>query len=570
MSKNDAMAAERTVATLAARLESDPHLAAEMQRARRQFFQGATGQVTTLPGAADSAAQRFREWLLLERESEVLGAVPIEVPSYAAAAVDLPESLPGVFLVLGSTAKSVEARDQQDGTILDLLVPADSLLAGDLLVGRLFSEGSGRWTPSRAVAVFRPGADLAQAFLRDVQRIGLDRRLQQIELEHLMMHRPGQLARGEAVAPSAPAPVVVGVPLEHLEADLDLLLQRVGSGQEAAVISQQLAMAVRPGPIIGPLLDELAFDTTADLDQARRLLLELWNAHHASSVSETPEPDEPAAAPGETLGERLVRTLDEGLSQKRDVDDLFAQLERMAGIEPDPEDEEDVVGEEEDDEDDREDARPMPAPSEDEAAGNLAPLVEEYGWETGRDPQLLGPLRLLAELQQNTPLPHADLEAVTSQDVMRLLLHVYLASGPSERAARVRSAFAELREFYRWAAASQEIAVTGVLEGCHGPMLDQLDRLQAAGQELSTPSAPSVRPTIVQVDELAPTGCGVRDDDGDDHWMAASASALQHLRVGDLVLGALAPDDDSPSTGIGRGWQGLVVVLPADAKSLME
>jgi hypothetical protein len=594
---------ERIVAELAQRLLQEPRLRSELQRARREFFPVGADGVAVVPGAADAAERRFHEWFLLERESEALGVVPTEVPPFQDLAVDLPDTMAGVFVVQPLVGGVFCARDLQDDSDLELNVPAATLHAGDLLVGRLYDLGAGRWQPSSALAIFRPGIELAKAFQRDLQRLGLERRLFQVELEHLLLHRHRQATPlRPATAPTAvvPAtPVAPGVPLEHLEADLDRLLAAAGSDLAAADISQQLANAARPGPVLGPLLDELAFDTVVDLDRVRSLLLEIWNAHHEGEPPAA-EIDPGTALPGETLGERLVRTLDEGLSQKRDVAEIFAQLERMAGIEPDPDDEDDAAmlrqdrpdsaddeddaaGEDElgrgpapfDDDDDDDDAAtdPEPQPRRDTDAtaevgdGDLGPLVEEYLWERQRsaDPAS-SPLRLFAELQQNAPLPHRDLEQVTSTDVMRVLLHVYLGSAPSQRAAAVRAAFTELRLFYDWAMHEQELDLADVPAGCQGPLLDQLDRLQAAGVGLSTPGAGKSRPGILEVDDLGKDGFGARDDDGTDHWIAASAAACQHLRVGDLVLGALQP----ASAGKPRSLAGLVVVLPADARTLME
>lgn len=619
MNADEGNAAERVLVAMAAHVQRDPRLYAEEQRARREFFRLGPGLAAPAAGPAIGAAaeRRFLEWFLLEHDSAVLGAAPVEVPPYADLALELPESITGVFLVQPITHGLVQARDLQDDTTLDLSVPTESLRGGDLLVGRLWAEGAGRWSPSTALAVIRPGAQLAIAFTRDLQRLELDRRLRQIELEHLLLLRPNPA--GGVLVPADTATV----PLEHLEADLDRLLQASGSEVAATDVSQQLGLASRPGPVMGPLLDRLAFDSVVDLDRARALLLAIWNAHHA---------DDPPAAendglvaeelgggagtpPGETLGERLVRTLDEGLAEKRDVAELFAQLERMAGIEPDPEDADDLLanatagedaahateddeadgdesgarprasfaGDDADDEADGDDGSGRPrdprlqrasqdeaddgGDDDDAASGDLGPLVEEYLWEQGRgeDPAA-APLRMFADLQRNTPLPHNDLEQVTTADVMRLLLHVYLASAPHERAAAVRTAHEQIRGFFAWAVAEQEIPVGGVLAGCRGALLDHLDRLQAAGEALSTPGRGGGRPGILRVEELGKGGFGVGDDDGGTHWVQASETGLQHLREGDLVLGALQP----AGAAAARQFVGLVVVLPADAKALME
>lgn len=625
MSRDEAKATEELVAKLAAKLAADPRLRAEVQRARREFFgaeaRAADDRVAAVPGAASAAEHRFAEWFALERSCDTLGDVPVELPAYGEFADDLLGSQAGVFLVQDAIGGAVSARDLQDDTVLDLMVPPQSLREGDLLVGRLFPSGPGTYTPSTACAVFRPGVELGRAFARDLQRLELDRRLQQVELEHLLLRRPEQ-TRSPTAAPAAAGQVAgtpasddpPAVPLEHLEADLERLLREAGSELSAATISQQLALVARPGQVIGPLLEEMAFDSDVDLDRLRDLLLQIWNAHHIEDedAADAVEGPVPGAAPGETLGERLVRTLDEGLAQKRDVADLFAQLERMAGIEPEPEDVADDAADADADgggraanvrhpagfdaEDDElegpddafedEQERTADAASThreagrrrsdvDEAeetsfgdpdAGDLEPLVEEYLWESGRT-NAETPLRLWTELQRNAPLPRVDLEQVTAADLMRLLLHVYLGAAPTGRAAAVRDAFAELRLFYEWAASTQELDFGSVLTQCQGSLLTQLDRLHAASQALSNEQRPASRPGILQIEDVGPTGFGVRDDDGGTHWITTAQSVAAQLQVGDLLLGALAP---SRSGGSQRTLQGLVVVLPEQARELME
>ncbi|MEO6596302.1 MAG: hypothetical protein ABIP94_16255 [Planctomycetota bacterium] len=603
MTRNDARAAEVAVARLAQRLAADPRLQAEILRARREFLGSEVPAGPQLRGAADTAEHRFSEWFALERESEALGVVPIELPHFGRDATELEDSLVGVFLVLTAEPTGVDARDLQDDAVYELAVPHESLQPGDLLAGRLFAVASNQWTPSTAAAVFRPGADLAEAFRRDVRRLDLGRRLRQVELEHLLLRRHEQTRSPTSTpAPSVPSvpsvPPAPSVPLEHLEAQLDKLLQAGGGHLTAAEVSQQLALAHRLGPVMGPLLDQLAFETNIDLDQGRRLLLEIWNVYHGTAETEAvaPSSDPAGAVPGETLGERLVRTLDEGLRQKRDVDDLFSQLERLAGLEPGASDDEEnpydderedneldddglddaeLEGEEREDDDADEQAESI-----DRAVGDLGPLIQEYLWEAGReDDPAIEPLRLWVQLQANAPLPNSDLDLVTGTDLMRLLLHVFLGSPPSERAACVRAAFAELGKFYAWAEKTQELELTSVLQECQGPLLDQVDRLQAAGLALSTADEPSTRPTILQIEDLGPAGFGVRDDDGGHHWLEASASTVAALREGDLAIGALAraagdvtkshgPKSHGPKSH-GQRLEGFVVVLPQDARALM-
>ena len=561
MTNDEVPSHTRLVAELARSVSQNPRLSGELQRARRQFFGEDEAQLV------DQAAEhRFAEWFLFERESESLGAVPTDVPPYAEMMEQLDESFAGVFLVEG-VSPEVTARDIQNGELLEL-DDAKALQTGDLLVGRLYQTDKERWTTSAATPALRPGRALAEAFLADLQKVELGRRLQQIELEHLLLKPHGGVIVSDAPDVQGPAPSPL-VPLEHLEADLDQLLRSVGDRHDAEAISQQLAAAPRPGALIGPLLDQLAFDTDVDLDKARRLMLEIWNAHHAGAAA---EPDGPAAPPpgppGESLGEQLVRKLDEGLGNKQDVEELFRQMEQMASIEAE-EDEDD-----EDDEDEQDRARSAALveqlSSEDGDSGDLAPLVTEFQWETqAADPED-SPLWLWVELQRNAPVPNTDVESIASKDVLRLLLHVYLRSAPAERARHVRSAFDEVTRFYDWLSVTQEIDVRSTLAECEGTLLSDLDRLQAAGVALSTPEAPSQAPGLLQIEEFGQDGFGARDDDGGSYWVLADETARGALEVGDLLLAGLSePTTDAP-TSMHRKPAGMVVVLPSDARALIE
>ncbi|MBX3464182.1 MAG: hypothetical protein KF830_13495 [Planctomycetes bacterium] len=545
MSQHGARSVEAALARLRAQVDADPRLHAECQRARREFLGGSSG------GAA--AERRFEEWFLLERDSETLGATPSEVPSLAGELADLAGSMVGVFLVRGVDAdadEGVEAIDLQDDQVLDLAVPAGSLRDGDLLVGRLYPGATGQWTPSSAAAVFRPGGPLAEAFRRDVDRLGLQRRLQQVELEHLLLRRSGQ-------SPSPTAAIEDGAPLEHIEADLEALLRAAGCRQSASAVSAELKAAPRPGSVIGPLLDEWAFDTEADLEAVRLLLHRLWNAHHAGRQHEEAVGRAPASSAGAPLGERLARLLEEGLRRHQDVEDLFAQVERIAGIDPEDEADDDSADEFETD------------PAAAAVEGDLAPLVQEYLWETGRDrTPAAATLQQWVELQGNAAVPHTDLEQVNGSDLLRLLVHSYLAAAPGQRAAQVRGVFAELERFYAWAASTQDLTGTAVLAACRAAFVDQVERFEAASSLLSSAAdgaaAIDARPVLLQVEDVGRDGFGVRDDEGENHWLAAPPTTTAHLRTGDLLVGAVAGGAG------GSVLRGPVVVLPADARTTME
>jgi hypothetical protein len=535
---------ESALEALAGRAGQDPRLRAEAARARREFF-GPNG--TWFPGdavAQAAAERRFREWYLLERDSEVLGAPLRQVMAEADPAGVLEESVVGVFTVERIRKHSVDVRDLQGNQLREVVLPGQELQVGDVLVGRMYLLEDGSEVPSPAIAYYRPGGPLAAAFRRDLQRLDLDRRLSQAELEHLLM-------AGSARAAAAAAVTAPERPLEHLEAELEAVLRAGHCNWSAAEISKRLAGAERLGPVMGPILEQLAFDTSVDLDRARQCLLAVWNAQQAER-EQRPEPGPAApktAAPagGETLGQTLVRALDQGLAEHRDVEQLFRQLEDLAGIEPEGEEEETAEAEDNPD------------------LGDLQALVTEFLWEGGEATQVHAPtLQLWVQLQRNASVPRTDLEQITGLDLMRVLLHVYLAAAPSGRSGAVRTAFAALEAFYRWADETQGCELSATLQQCRGALLDDLDRLQQAGVQLSTEeSSPDARPCLMYVESVGKKGFGVRPDGGDPAWIAAAPPVLALLRPGNLLLGALE------RTGQQARLQGLVVALPPDAESLV-
>ena len=152
---------------------------------------------------------------------------------------------------------------------------------------------------------------------------------------------------------------------------------------------------------------------------------------------------------------------------------------------------------------------------------------------------------------------------------MRLLLHVYLRSAPRERSRLVRAASKEVERFFDWLAVTQEMDVRDVAANVGGALLEHLDRLEAAGIALSNDEPPGDAPGLWQVEEVGGDGFGARGDDGSSHWVNADVSALQHLEVGDLLLAGFR-DPANPETSLHRSIAGMVVVLPIDARSLID
>ncbi|MEQ1895420.1 MAG: hypothetical protein ABL998_23020, partial [Planctomycetota bacterium] len=176
-------------------MAKEKRLQAEFVASRTDFFVAASAARTA------HAERRHLEWFLLERPSEVLGAIPAlawqepwraSLPEPAAeVASGFLESLPGAFelssLVPGEGLWVRDLFTQGEHPVAEARATA-TLAVGDLLVGRLFPAGGGVYLLSPAVTVFR-NPELLAAVRRDLEGMRRARRgvlrIQQLELEHL-------------------------------------------------------------------------------------------------------------------------------------------------------------------------------------------------------------------------------------------------------------------------------------------------------------------------------------------------------------------------------------------------
>jgi hypothetical protein len=551
-------------ARLAALLEkahADERVRAEMARARREFF-GSDQPAYVDPAdrtAMDVAAQRFAEWFLVERPSEVLGNTPAALLGSGDDADEaLLGSRCGLFLVESAIDQEVQVRDLEGGERLGLVgVPLD-LGPGDVLVGRVYPTAKGSYAPSAVLTVLSRSPQIAVAFQRDLRQLGLDRRLQQIEIEHLVFQRwaVGGMSGDEDRAP-----------LEHIEADLQQLLERasVGDVHPAAGISQALRDAgEHPGAVIGPLMDELAFHTEVDLDRLRELLLQLSNAHRSAAKLPrqaapgvaAPARKRPASAgqksdalPGEGLGARLARRLDEGLAASEDVDALFRDVERL-------------LGESLDDDEEDEDLMTGPDPE----VGDLEPLVREFLWEVGEPPDT-DILDELVQLQRAAPVPRLSVEYLEPDDYLRFVLQTWLANPPSERVSATQAAFSAVERFVDWLRTTQDLDLRDRLGTARDVLVARIDTLHAASLALSggAPTGHEDAAGLARVLYCTDGGVELECESGRLRIDVASpSSAVAGLGEGDLILGTLA----RPAPGAGH-FVGDAVALPRAVEHLL-
>lgn len=554
--QNDFTPQRTLLRDLLAKVEEDPGLAAELARARREFFGAdqaeylARGTSKADRDRMDAAANRFAEWFLLERESDVLGEVPVralaERMGRGDEAEDLEASVAGVFVVDRVAGGEVRVRDLQDERSYDLEgVRAATVSVGDVLVGRLFPLASGAYLPSQACVVEPRGRELAEAFRQDLVRLGLQRRLNQAELERVMVQ---SLAQQRAQPFRA---------LERVEADLDAFLRHAGrSPQDIRRLLEALAAAERPAVVMGPLLEELAFDTNVDLELARRLLLEAWNAYHARGRAPAPaprpappEPDPPIAGAGPTLGSDVAARIERGLARGQDVEDVFAEVEGMLGVDPSEDEDEDAAA-----------LDPF-------TIGDLEPLVYEYLWETATEDTAGGrALRRLVEMQHEAPVPKTNLEYLEAEDLTRFLLQVYLQSPPEQRHAAVAAAHDTLHSFFAWGEATQDFRLQPTLQECDRAFYDHVERLAAASLALSSTVRPRAgeRPQLFRVLAVGDTGTEVLLIQSEENLLLPGPAGLAaRLHPGDLLLGLLDRSGKAPRL------HGMVVAMPGSVERML-
>lgn len=553
----------QTTIDIVAGLARDSGLGAEVLRAQRQFFAGPPDYLPE--GEAHAAAHgRFCEWFVLERESEHLGALPIDaiggLPDPVREA--LRASSCGFYLV-ETSVPYVRVRDVVSDETFELQTDA-RLEVGDLVVGRIFPGDFDAMLPSPSSAILRQGTDVAAALQRDLQAAGIGRRLTQAELEAVLFRSVGELAVTQARR----------VPPERLEARLDSLLRDGGDrSYSAAEISEALEAASEgPGAVMGPVLETLAFESDVDLEALRATMLELWNEHRLRGMERGPaaptapapaiggqplvprepprtpakQPQTPVDADARGLGATIADRIERGLAQHEDIESLFADVEGMLGDE----------GEEEDD-----------ADEVTVGAGDLDGLVQEYLWERGlgADAPAASTLAAFVAHQTELPVPGVYLEAIPARELASFLLRAYLTGAPMQRAQVVRAHFASLADFYAWAEETQAYELEAALSECRSAIVEPIDRLQRASLALSSaPVAAERAPRVLRIQRVDGGEFEVVGTETEPTWIDAPEAAVD-LRADDLLLAATTAD--------GRGGMrlcGQVVVLPAAAADLLE
>ncbi len=296
---------------------------------------------------------------------------------------------------------------------------------------------------------------------------------------------------------------------------------------------------------VGWIMDELAFESDVDLEEARRAIYLLWQALDseaktrvsAPAAASTPEEEEPELSPANEAkrAEALAR-FDKGRDEGRDIDKLFQELERDLGI---------LDG------DDEEDPSRVP-----DFPGVLGALMQEFLWDCSRlddnslEEQAAAHKSLELFIQYGSFLGLAE---ELSREHIEIFLSRWLweaaqSSGGVHDFSKLASS---LTAFCKW------------LEVHHGHEIwkSSSELIQAADTDL--PRLAKLNESLRQTDGNKSTGNaswhlyeyvgGPDSPEGKDRWQTDSGNTLEamapadlkelDLKSGDLLLGSVVDEE---------------------------
>lgn len=308
--------------------------------------------------------------------------------------------------------------------------------AGDVVAGRLFPLGNGDHALSRS-AIVRRAPNLAKALRADLEEARKLRRgvvrIGGSEIES-MFAAASDKASGDPVAAARKLLHQAGLAPVDAERWLEELAQ-------APFDPQRLVHGADDA--LAPLLDALAFDTGADLDEARRVLIAAWHALAAEGPGrgKSLQPAAGAAAmePRRTADvETALSRFEQGTREGRPLAQMLDELEREL----------DLAGEPDEDE-------LAPAP---DFPGVVGAMVVEFLWETAQEhgPGQAAELRILETLGESAR-DVGVFENLAPRDLARFAGVHAIERGIARTAGEAQQLVAALRKFCRWAREVHEV-----------------------------------------------------------------------------------------------------------------
>ncbi len=479
------------------------------------------GELESDPAALShaQALSRFREWFLLERDSEALGTSPMLAWSPSEIVADsawarLLDNFLGIFKVAGS--RRSEGREFLD--VLDLWsgrmahLPADILAGGpgedgDLLfVGRLVLADDEVHLPL-------PGMRLAHA-------PGLVEAVES-DLALARHHQPrARLSQRECDALFAAIPSGEGAELESTESTAELLAELDEVLQDAPGWDwDRIQDSLNQHGLTGTL-DRLAFETVADLESLRRILPALASQAPSEEGPGVQQLVDEAAAKASEAAEALD-VYDLARAQGLSVEQAFRKLEEALGLEPGTSEE--VLP------DQLRDTIPVGP----EQVAGLDAWIETYLWEQhaepngAPEPQIEAVLRDFAKHAQAAAGKTLDAQELSPVQVLPYLM-------AAEDAASFQTRRAGLLGFLSWATQEQDAALNDALSDWARAEDPRLPAIVEANRVMREAGA-DWRNRQVLHEVNPPTVLAEGGESAPVTGLPSEVAAC--LRVGDLVLG---------------------------------
>jgi hypothetical protein len=514
-------------------VDEDGDLREEFDRSRCEFFR-APGDLSNADGD-ELAARRHLEWFLFERESEQLGAIPAEAllqrvgESAEALSADRAQaflgSFCGVFEVTGvESGEGLWLRDLAGRGEYAIFEPEASqvLRTGDLIVGRLFPVGDSLHHISRAASFFR-NADLAAALRTDLERARENRRgvlrLSQREIESMFYAPHASANAGDAVGEARRMLLEGGVDRDRVEEIFEEL---------ASASYDRDSILPETQGVLGEVLDQLAFDSTIDLDEARRALLSAWaelSRRGPGKGASLPAPVSAAhVTPTTSLKESVAayeRELKNGASLAKALNGLELALSESSDGETSEEEE-------------------TPAP---DFPGVVAAMVEEFLWESEREvgaerTRELECIRSFGRFAASVGV----FENLSVHDLVEYACRWLPENDETRNADEARRHLNALREFCRWSETNHALRLYSELKPAWRSLHESLARLAEANRRRTRGSDPK-RGELFELLSLESGFCArVRNDRGIDQDVEIDADLGAWLRSGDRLRGRVLTD----------------------------
>lgn len=475
---------EQRFEALEGRVREDAILAREFQESGPEFFQGRFDPAREKDDAL--ARRRHLEWFLLERTSQSLEGLAIQRLAEVDAERSGLDDPARLAALLGSHASLFEVSGVKPGEGLWLrdlashgeypvLEPeaAQVLEKGDLIAGRIFPTPEGVHRLSRAAAFYR-NPSLLEALRNDLERARASRRgvvrVNQRELESMFFAADLTGTPADPVGEARALLLEGGVEREQIDAWFEELAQTPFERER---------LVVGVDDALGPLLDRLAFDSTVDLDAARRALVHAWEslATHGigTGISLTPQAPPRAAATEAVDAARALAEFETKRKAGLPLDQIFSDLEKELCLEEGTEA--------------ADPGESSPAP---DFPGVVGAMITEFLWETERE---AGPARAaeLRPIESFGRFAHdiGVFENLSSRDLLTYTAWWLPESGDLSSGDDARALLGALASFLRWADETQDLELYAGFHATLSALAESLPRVTEANRRRTRSADPS-------------------------------------------------------------------------------